>query len=203
MYMQARYYDPVIGRFYSNDPIGFRDVHSFNRYAYANNNPYKYVDPTGMCSISNVQKFIGCFTGKLPSDSRRQEPSKKSKSPEPFKETQKQRDLAYETIDNINKTIAARWAGATVAGPVIALASKASVIETIALNYSGLPEGTKKRDFIPAVFTGITFLNGWFGDPGQMKKHRIQPYSIQGVQEGDKSKAEKILKRLPFIMRVK
>lgn len=46
-YMQARYYDPLIGRFYSNDPIGFRDVHSFNRYAYANNNPYKYVDPDG------------------------------------------------------------------------------------------------------------------------------------------------------------
>lgn len=51
-YMQARYYDPVIGRFYSNDPIGFRDVHSFNRYAYANNNPYKYTDPTGMASCS-------------------------------------------------------------------------------------------------------------------------------------------------------
>jgi RHS repeat-associated protein len=46
-YMQARYYDPVIGRFYSNDPIGFRDIHSFNRYAYANNNPYKYTDPDG------------------------------------------------------------------------------------------------------------------------------------------------------------
>ncbi|WP_426369419.1 RHS repeat-associated core domain-containing protein [Pseudocolwellia sp. HL-MZ7] len=25
-YMQARYYDPVIGRFYSNDPVGVRDV---------------------------------------------------------------------------------------------------------------------------------------------------------------------------------
>ncbi|AMJ76752.1 RHS repeat-associated core domain-containing protein [Alteromonas stellipolaris] len=50
-YMQARYYDPVIGRFYSNDPIGFRDVHSFNRYAYANNNPYKYIDPDGRDSI--------------------------------------------------------------------------------------------------------------------------------------------------------
>jgi len=46
-YMQARYYDPMIGRFYSNDPVGSRDVHSFNRYAYANNNPYKYVDPDG------------------------------------------------------------------------------------------------------------------------------------------------------------
>ncbi|MEQ3657365.1 MAG: RHS repeat-associated core domain-containing protein [Glaciecola sp.] len=47
-YMQARYYDPVIGRFYSNDPVGFRAVHSFNRYAYVNNNPYSYNDPTGM-----------------------------------------------------------------------------------------------------------------------------------------------------------
>jgi RHS repeat-associated protein len=47
-YMQARYYDPVIGRFYSNDPIGFRDIHSFNRYQYVANNPYKYTDPTGM-----------------------------------------------------------------------------------------------------------------------------------------------------------
>ncbi|MDT0605372.1 RHS repeat domain-containing protein [Thalassotalea castellviae] len=47
-YMQARYYDPVIGRFYSNDPIGFRDIHSFNRYSYVANNPYKYIDPTGM-----------------------------------------------------------------------------------------------------------------------------------------------------------
>jgi uncharacterized protein RhaS with RHS repeats len=45
--MQARYYDPLLARFYSNDPLGFRDIHSFNRYAYANNNPYKYIDPDG------------------------------------------------------------------------------------------------------------------------------------------------------------
>ncbi|WP_260847654.1 RHS repeat-associated core domain-containing protein, partial [Shewanella algae] len=50
-YMQARYYDPLIGRFYSNDPVDFRDVHSFNRYAYANNNPYKYVDPDGKIAL--------------------------------------------------------------------------------------------------------------------------------------------------------
>jgi uncharacterized protein RhaS with RHS repeats len=46
--MQARYYDPVIGRFYSNDPVGYTgNAHSFNRYAYANNNPYRYTDPNG------------------------------------------------------------------------------------------------------------------------------------------------------------
>ncbi|MCW8879396.1 MAG: RHS domain-containing protein [Kangiellaceae bacterium] len=48
-YMQARYYDPLIGRFYSDDPVGFvqENAVSFNRYAYANNNPYKYTDPNG------------------------------------------------------------------------------------------------------------------------------------------------------------
>ncbi len=48
--MQARYYDPVIGRFYSNDPVGYiseNPVMSFNRYLYVNNNPYKYNDPNG------------------------------------------------------------------------------------------------------------------------------------------------------------
>jgi uncharacterized protein RhaS with RHS repeats len=52
--MQARYYDPVIGRFYSNDPVDALShlgrtggIHGFNRYAYANNNPYKYIDPDG------------------------------------------------------------------------------------------------------------------------------------------------------------
>ncbi|MCR8921914.1 hypothetical protein NO559_03975 [Dasania sp. GY-MA-18] len=46
-YMQARYYDPVLGRFYGNDAVGFDNVHNFNRYAYANNNPYLYIDPDG------------------------------------------------------------------------------------------------------------------------------------------------------------
>jgi len=45
--MQARYYDPVIGRFYGFDSVGFSNVHNFNRYAYGNNNPYKFVDPDG------------------------------------------------------------------------------------------------------------------------------------------------------------
>lgn len=46
-YMQARWYHPEAGRFMSVDPIRYRDVHSFNRYVYGNNNPYKYVDPDG------------------------------------------------------------------------------------------------------------------------------------------------------------
>lgn len=45
----ARWYDPRIGRFLAIDPAGFdpQNPQSFNRYAYANNNPYRYVDPNG------------------------------------------------------------------------------------------------------------------------------------------------------------
>ncbi len=52
-YFGARYYDPVLGRFMGIDPVGFQEgnIHSFNRYAYANNNPYRYVDPDGRSAI--------------------------------------------------------------------------------------------------------------------------------------------------------
>ncbi len=48
-YFGARWYDPVAGRFMGIDPVEYRegDIHSLNRYAYANNNPYKFVDPDG------------------------------------------------------------------------------------------------------------------------------------------------------------
>jgi RHS repeat-associated protein len=48
-YFGARYYDPVVGRFMGVDAVGFNpgNLQSFNRYAYANNNPYRFVDPDG------------------------------------------------------------------------------------------------------------------------------------------------------------
>ena len=52
-YMGRRYYDPAIGRFMSMDPAGVNpnDPRTFNRYAYANNNPYRYVDPDGKWAV--------------------------------------------------------------------------------------------------------------------------------------------------------
>ncbi len=49
VYFGRRWYNPEIGRFYSADPVRFDEsnIHSFNRYAYANNNPYAYIDPDG------------------------------------------------------------------------------------------------------------------------------------------------------------
>lgn len=48
-YMQQRYYDPLLGRFLSIDPVQTNPNTgaSFNRYWYASNNPYKFKDPDG------------------------------------------------------------------------------------------------------------------------------------------------------------
>ena len=45
----VRYYDPVAGRFLSVDPVitDNNSGGSFNRYVYANNNPYRYIDKDG------------------------------------------------------------------------------------------------------------------------------------------------------------
>jgi RHS repeat-associated protein len=49
VYMQQRYFDPFLGKFVSIDPVtadGSTGA-NFNRYWYANNNPYTLVDPDG------------------------------------------------------------------------------------------------------------------------------------------------------------
>jgi RHS repeat-associated protein len=52
-----RYYDPIIGRFLSVDPVSASDNGAnFNRYWYANNNPYKFTDADGR---------LACMAGSL------------------------------------------------------------------------------------------------------------------------------------------
>jgi RHS repeat-associated protein len=67
VYAGARYYDPVIGRFMSVDPVGFQEdsIQSFNKYAYANNNPYRHVDPDGEAATLAwcLGGLIGCGIG--------------------------------------------------------------------------------------------------------------------------------------------
>ncbi|WP_161487801.1 RHS repeat-associated core domain-containing protein, partial [Rhodanobacter sp. FW104-R8] len=52
VYMQARYYDPSVGRFLSVDPArpAAGNSFNFNRYDYANNNPINHTDPDGRCA---------------------------------------------------------------------------------------------------------------------------------------------------------
>lgn len=54
-YMQARYYDPVVSRFLSHDPVQFsaKQPLMFNRYAYVFNNPTNGYDPFGLACHQN------------------------------------------------------------------------------------------------------------------------------------------------------
>ena len=57
-YMRARYYDPGMGRFISEDPAGITG--SINVYAYANNVPTDLRDPWGLCTtdMSDFDKTL-------------------------------------------------------------------------------------------------------------------------------------------------
>ncbi|HEV2147523.1 MAG TPA: RHS repeat-associated core domain-containing protein [Longimicrobiaceae bacterium] len=46
-YYRARYYDPALARFISEDPIGLEG--GINPYAYAGNDPVNFTDPFGLC----------------------------------------------------------------------------------------------------------------------------------------------------------
>ena len=73
-YMRARFYDPAVKRFISEDPLGF-DGGDLNLYAYVGNNPIMGVDPLGLCAESwgstiwNTTKysaeFMYDFTGGM------------------------------------------------------------------------------------------------------------------------------------------
>jgi hypothetical protein len=77
-YYRARYYDPNIGRFISEDPIKFYGGYNF--YSYVDNIPTSLVDPYGLapgnpqyCSrlldrIQNIQNRIDKRLGELDED---------------------------------------------------------------------------------------------------------------------------------------
>jgi len=58
--MNARLYDPALGRFLSPDPyVQAPDFsQNYNRYSYCLNNPFKYTDPSGLRLSRAWSKFF-------------------------------------------------------------------------------------------------------------------------------------------------
>jgi RHS repeat-associated protein len=54
MFYNARWYDPALGRFAQADTIVPPGVQGWDRYAAMNNNPIRYLDPSGHVSCSSV-----------------------------------------------------------------------------------------------------------------------------------------------------
>ncbi len=62
-YNRARFYDPVLGRFTTEDPIGYA-AGDWNRYSFAWNNPHNWNDPSGTAAVDYVETaLIGAASG--------------------------------------------------------------------------------------------------------------------------------------------
>jgi RHS repeat-associated protein len=61
-YMRARYYDPAVRRFISEDPIGFEGG-DLNLYAYVGNNPIIFIDPNGLKMSDIPGAIFKAFSG--------------------------------------------------------------------------------------------------------------------------------------------
>ena len=68
MFYQSRFYDPQVGRFSQADSIVPGGVQGLDRYAYVNNSPLNYLDPSGHRPISFIPVFIrvGLATSGIP-----------------------------------------------------------------------------------------------------------------------------------------
>jgi len=60
MFYNARWYDPSLGRFAQADSIVPGGMQGLDRYAYVNNNPLRYVDPSGHEHITPCELNRNC-----------------------------------------------------------------------------------------------------------------------------------------------
>jgi RHS repeat-associated protein len=60
LYYNARWYDPALSRFTQADSIVPGGVQGYDRYAYVNNNPVKYTDPSGHMTVEENGGRSGC-----------------------------------------------------------------------------------------------------------------------------------------------
>ncbi|OAV65033.1 Cell wall-associated polypeptide CWBP200 [Bacteroidales bacterium Barb6XT] len=64
--MNARLYDPLIGRFFSPDPkMMDGETQALNRYSYAMNNPFAYTDPSGEFIVSLSMVIVAAVVGAV------------------------------------------------------------------------------------------------------------------------------------------
>ena len=122
-YFGARYYSGAQGRFTSVDPIAglILNPQSFNRYAYALNNPLKFIDPTGMVVVwaDEVCDAKGCKSKGRDSYLKRlnemvsSKDAKESQKGTKLKDTYGRLDQSKATFEVVDKHLAGENKGST------------------------------------------------------------------------------------------
>lgn len=70
-YLRARFYDPTVGRFVTEDTYRgqLNDTMSLNLYTYCSNNPVNLIDPSGHMSVENLNAYSFIYNTARDTDS--------------------------------------------------------------------------------------------------------------------------------------
>ena len=179
-YMQARYYDPTAMRFLSPDPVGVDTStgSNFNRYNYAANNPYRFIDPDGRdactgsrldCSGNSASVKSFGNTSDLGPVRNPEVPS--ATNPDTVSEPEKEKTFLEKVADEIEDTIeevinrvlpalaGPEGAAAAVALKSLGLAAKgaATLSSEIAATFAG---GKYTSTILQAPLTAYRYSGG-------------------------------------------
>lgn len=172
LYAKARYYDPTKGQFTQPDKFTGNVYHpqSLNKYSYANNNPYTYVDPTGYYPLPavfyNPWKF---FSDAVIS----------------VKETI---SSWWESEENEPVRTASELTGASDVGRVVSGSAELLTYDEEVAQY--LPDYPTPKDDLFKIGEGtIGLVTGFVGDVGRLAKHEgfLKPYLNQPTKSIEKA----------------
>ena len=163
--MNARLYDPVLGRFLSPDPyVQMPDfTQNFNRYSYCLNNPLVYIDASGEIVWFVpviIGAVIGSYTGGVLANEGQYNPFKWD-----YSSSKTWRYMAGGAIVGG----LAGWAGGAIAGSGIPLANTAAIAGSSLINSVGTWTYTGGQTPITMSFgiASYDFTHGTFGYLGK------------------------------------
>ncbi|HEV7646100.1 MAG TPA: RHS repeat-associated core domain-containing protein [Pyrinomonadaceae bacterium] len=165
-FANARYFRSGAGRFSSPDPLLFsakvEDPQTWNRYTYSLNNPYRFVDPTGMWVWSNdlggdrgddeLEAYYTAAANKIKNEKKRNKELKKVKN---------------KVADIIEKRQRIRAAICDARSSLSGLSGHQKAEVQRAIDAYG-EEGTTKKNVVLGQFSSSSDARTLFGENGKI-----------------------------------
>ena len=135
-YYRARYYDPSVGRFLSEDPIQFKG--GINFYAYVGNNAINYKDPSGTGVVDCIKAIAELVVATANLKLRVDGMAYHAGLPDPLDH----RKALEQAVRNLNKALdKVKKHCSCYAGAVAAIAAAEAAIEAVGPYLLELAEG--------------------------------------------------------------